>query len=202
MLPGSGVNLSRFTVKDYPCDDVIKFAFISRIMKEKGIDQYLEAAKIIKEKYPNTEFHICGFCEAEYEGMLKEYNDGNVVIYHGMVRDVADFMSAMHCIIHPTYYPEGLSNVLLESCACGRPIITTNRAGCREVVEDGVNGYVVKEKNSQDLIEKIEMFLSKSIEERRQMGLAGRKKVEREFDRKIVVEKYLLEIKINAKKNK
>ena len=107
-------------------------------------------------------------------------------------------MVSMHkissCTIHPTYYPEGLSNVLLESCACGRPIITTNRSGCREVVEDGINGFVVQEKNSKDLIEKIEKFLALTVEERNNMGLAGRAKVEREFDRQIVVNKYIEEI--------
>lgn len=194
LLPGSGVNLERFALKEYPTGEIIRFAFISRIMKEKGIDQYLEAAEVIKEKYPNTEFHVCGFCEDEYKGMLDEYNKKGIVIYHGMIRDVATFLENINCVIHPTYYPEGLSNVLLESCACGRPIITTNRAGCREVVDDGVNGYIVEEKNSRDLIEKIERFLGKNIDECKQMGLAGRRKVEREFDRQIVIDKYLAEI--------
>ena len=83
----------------------------------------------------------------------------------------------------------------MESCACARPIITTNRAGCREIVDDGVNGFVVKEKDSQDLIEKIEKFLAQPYETRKNMGLAGRKKVEREFSRQIVVDKYMKEIK-------
>lgn len=195
LLPGSGVNLTRFTVRDYPNDGIVRFVFISRIMKEKGIDQYLEAAKYIKEKYSNIEFHICGFCEAEYQGKLDEYNDKGIVIYHGMIRDVAGFLENMSCDVHPTYYPEGLSNVLLESSACGRPIITTNRSGCREVVDDGVNGYVVKEKDSKDLVEKIEKFIHLTNDERKNMGLAGRRKVEREFDRQIVVDKYLKEVK-------
>ena len=194
LLPGSGVNLSRFTVTDYPSDDVVKFAFISRIMKEKGIDQYLDAAKEIKKKYPNTEFHVCGFCEAEYEGKLNEYNEDGTVIYHGMIRDVAGFMSGMNCIIHPTYYPEGLSNVLLESCASGRPIITTDRSGCREVVDDGINGYMISQKDSKKLIEAVEKFINLSFEEKKVMGLAAREKVEREFDRQIVVEAYMNEI--------
>jgi galacturonosyltransferase len=87
-----------------------------------------------------------------------------------------------------------MSNVLLESCASGRPIITTDRAGCREIVEDGVNGFVVKQRSSGDLIEKMEKFLALPWNERREMGFAGRRKVEREFDRRIVVEKYLKEI--------
>ena len=107
---------------------------------------------------------------------------------------MAAIYKQMCCTIHPTYYPEGLSNVLLESAASGRPIITTNRSGCREVVDNGINGYVVKEKDSNDLIEKIEMFLTLSVKERSEMGLAGRNKVEREFNRQIVIQKYLSEI--------
>ena len=164
-------------------------------MKEKGIDQYLEAAESIKIKYPDTEFHVCGFCEQEYKGRLEDLNTKGIVIYHGMVRDIKTILELTHCTIHPTYYPEGISNVLLESCACARPIITTDRSGCREVVEDGVNGFVVKQKDSKDLIRVIEKFLALSWEEKRDMGLAGRKKVEKEFDRNIVVEKYMEEIK-------
>ena len=195
LLPGSGVNLERFTLKEYPNGDTIRFAFISRIMKEKGIDQYLEAAEAIKEKYPNTEFHICGFCETEYEGKLNEFNDNGTVIYHGMLRDVAGFLDDIHCVVHPTYYPEGLSNVLLEASASGRPIITTDRSGCREVIEDGVNGYMIPQKDSKALIEAIDKFMQLDYESKKAMGIAGRKKVEKEFDRQIVVNKYLGELK-------
>lgn len=195
LLPGSGVNLQRFEVLEYPETDTVEFAFISRIMKEKGIDQYLEAAEYIRSKYPNTVFHVCGFCEDAYEDKLKELTDKGIINYHGMVRDIKGFLKGIHCTIHPTYYPEGLSNVLLESSACARPIITTDRSGCREVIDDGVNGYVVKQQDSQDLIEKIEKFLKLSVDERKAMGLAGRSKVEKEFDRQIVVEKYIEEVK-------
>lgn len=194
LIPGSGVNLDRFPVKEYPSDEIIRFAFISRIMKEKGIDQYLEAAKVIKAEYPNTEFHICGFCETEYEGKLNEYNDNGIVIYHGMIRDVSSFLENIHCVIHPTYYPEGLSNVLLEASASGRPIIATDRSGCREVIDDGINGYMIPLKNSQALIKAINKFMKLDNEKRKAMGLAGRVKVEKEFDRQIVVEAYMREI--------
>lgn len=196
LIPGSGVNLDRFPVRDYPNEDngVVRFAFISRIMKEKGIDFYLAAAKAIKKKYPNAEFHICGFCEAEYEGKLNEYNENGTVIYHGMIRDVAEFLTDIHCVVHPTYYPEGLSNVLLEASASGRPVITTDRSGCREVVDDGVNGYMIPCKNVRKLVEAIDKFMKLSNDERKKMGLAGRKKVEKEFDRKIVVNSYVDEV--------
>ena len=194
LIPGSGVNLEHFQVLDYPTDDSIEFVFISRIMKQKGIEQYLEAAEYIRGKYPNTRFHICGFCEEEYEDKLKDMQNREIIKYHGMLRDVREVIKITHCTIHPSYYPEGMSNVLLESAACGRPLITTNRSGCREVVDDGINGYIVEQKDSQDLIEKIEEFIALSYEEKKNMGLMGRTKVEREFDRNIVVAKYLEEI--------
>ena len=196
LIPGSGVNLDRFPVREYPSDEngIVRFAFISRIMKEKGIDYYLAAAKAIRKKYHNAEFHVCGFCEAEYQGKLDEYNKKGTVIYHGMIRDVAEFLNNIHCVIHPTYYPEGISNVLLESCASGRPIITTDRSGCREVVDNGVNGYMIPCQNGKKLIKAIDKFMQLSNDDRSKMGLAGRQKVEKEFDRQIVVQKYMNEV--------
>jgi len=200
LLPGSGVNLTQYQVMEYPQGDIVDFVFIARVMKEKGIDQYLDAAEYIRAKYPYTRFHICGFCEQDYEEKLHELHEKGIVIYHGLVSNIAEIHAISQCTIHPTYYPEGLSNVLLESAACGRPIITTDRSGCREVIDDGINGFVVKQKDSQDLIEKIEKFLDLSVEERKQMGLAGRAKVEKEFSREIVVEKYMKEV-VEAMKN-
>ena len=194
LIPGSGVNLTHYSVSDYPKGDTIDFIFVARVMKEKGIDQYLDAAKYIKSKYPNTRFHVCGNCEQDYKEQLNELQDAGIIIYHGRVKDMAEIYKMSACTIHPTYYPEGMSNVLLESCACGRPIITTDRAGCREVVDDGVNGYIVEQRDAADLIDKIEKFLALSWEDRKAMGLAGRAKVEREFDRNIVVKKYMEEL--------
>jgi galacturonosyltransferase len=195
LLPGSGVNLERYELLEYPQTDKYHFLFISRIMKEKGIDQYLEAAKKIKEKYKNTEFHICGFCEEEYEEILAKLQDEGMITYHGLINNVSEFLKNIHCVVHPTYYPEGLSNVLLEACASGRPIITTNRPGCREVVDAGKNGFVVEERNADDLSAKIEQFLLLPDEDKKNMGVSGRKKVEKEFNRQIVIEAYMKEIK-------
>ena len=194
LLPGSGVNLAQYQPIPYLEEDIFNFMFVARVMKEKGIDQYLDAAEYIGRKYPNTRFHICGPCSDEYKAVLDEDRYKNYLIYHGIIKDMLPMYRASCCVVHPTYYPEGLSNVLLESCASARPIITTNRPGCREVVDDCVNGYVVKEKDSKDLIKKIEKFLELTNEQKREMGLRGREKVEREFDRNIVVEKYLKEI--------
>lgn len=193
-LPGSGVNLKHYQPLPYPQKETIDFVFIARVMKEKGIDNYLEAAEFIRKKYPETRFHICGFCEDDYTARLNELQEKGVIIYHGMVKDMTEIYKQIACTIHPTYYPEGLSNVLLESSASARPIITTNRAGCREVIDDGVNGYICKQNDSADLIKQVEKFLALTWEERKNMGLAGRKKVEKEFDRQIVIDKYLQEV--------
>lgn len=195
LLPGSGVNLEQFSLLEYPESKTIEFIFISRIMKEKGIDQYLEAATYIRKKYQNTRFHVLGFCEEkEYEKKLYELEKEGIIKYHGMQRDIRPFLKSTHCTIHPTYYPEGMSNVLLETAASGRPIIATNKAGCREIVDNKVSGFLVQQKNLQDLISKIEDFLKLSYKEKKQMGLKGREKVEKEFNREIVVKAYLREI--------
>lgn len=195
LLPGSGVNLEKYLPIPYPEDDKMVFTYIARVMKTKGIDEFLEAAKTIKKDHPNVEFHVCGFYEDDYKDIIENAEKHGIVKYHGQVSDVRPYEAISHCIVLPTYHPEGISNVLLEAAACGRPIITTNRPGCAEVVDDGVNGYLVRERDSQDLLEKMQKFMNLSWEERKDMGLAGRAKVEKEFDRQIVVEKYLNDIK-------
>lgn len=195
VIPGSGVNLTDYSLLEYPPEDNINFLFISRIMKEKGIDQYLDAATYIKGKYQNTVFHIVGFCEEAYEEKLEDMKKKEIIKYHGQQIDVREFYKITHCTIHPTYYPEGMSNVLLESAASGRPIITTNRSGCKEIVNNDVNGYIIEQKSSQDLIEKIERFIKLDYKSKKEMGLAGRKKVKMEFDREIVINTYINEIK-------
>lgn len=191
VLPGSGVNLEKFKLLPYPNHNHTEFAFISRIMKEKGIGQYLEAAKLVKEKFPDTKFHVCGFCEENYENTLNKYQENGTIIYHGMINNVSEFLTNIDCVVHPTYYPEGMSNVLLEACASGRPIITTNRSGCREIVDDNINGYIVKERDSLDLFEKEMDIISLEKPRQQAMGLEGRKHVENNFSRDIIINKYL-----------
>lgn len=194
LLPGSGVNLHKFAPLQYPADDKIVFTYIARVMKTKGIDEFLKAAETIRAEHPNAEFHVCGYYEDNYKDIIERAQEAGIIQYHGLVKDVRPYEAISHCIVLPTYHPEGVSNVLLEAAACARPIITTNRPGCAEVVDDGVNGFFVKEKDSQDLIEKMRKFMALPWEVRRDMGLAGRKKVEKEFDRQIVVEKYMEQI--------
>lgn len=195
LLPGSGVNLQHHTQQPYPPkDDPIRFIFISRLLREKGIEEYLAAAEEIKSKYPNTEFHILGDCEENYQGRVDDLMSKGVIIYHGSQPDVRPFIGKSWCTIHPSFYPEGMSNVLLESCAAGRPVITTNRPGCGEIVDDFRTGYIVKPQDASDLVRMIERFIALPYSQKRLMGENARRKVEEEFDRQIVVDAYLNEI--------
>ena len=191
LIPGSGVNLNEFKALEYPKNEVVNFSYIARVMKAKGIDQYLEAAKIIREKYPKTRFHVLGYCEENYKEILKKAEDENIIIYHGLVDNIKDHHLISNCTVLPTYHPEGISNVLLEAAACARPIITTNRVGCKETVNDSVSGYLVEEKNTKDLVEKMEKIIKLGNNKREQMGIESRKKIEKEFDRNIVVDEYM-----------
>ena len=195
LLPGSGVNLDWHTFQRYPVEDaVIKLNFIGRVMRDKGIEEFFEMAKNIREKYPQTEFHILGACEEHYEEQLKDLQDKGVVVWHGAVPDVRSYIKDSWCTIHPSYH-EGMANVLLETCAAGRPVIACNINGCKEAIDDGVNGFVCKVKDVKDLTEKVEQFILLPYEQKVQMAIAARRKVEREFDRNLVINAYLEEIK-------
>lgn len=198
LLPGSGVNLQTFLLQPYPEDEPIHFLFAARIMQEKGIDQFLAAARRFHSE--KVVFDVCGMCDDEmYLMVLKDAHEAGVIIYHGQQKDMRPFYKQSHCFLYPSYYPEGMSNVLLEAAASGRPVIAADRSGCRETVENGVSGYVVPIKDEGAVIHAVEKFLSLSWEERRQMGIAGREKMEKEFDRRIVVEQYLQELEAIAR---
>lgn len=197
LLPGSGVNLERFPYLEYPEESKpVEFLFISRVMKEKGIEQYLGMAEAIKKKYPDTIFRILGFCEDDeskpdsYRKRIGRLEQKGIVHFEGMQKDVRPFIRNSQCTVHPSFYPEGMSNVCLESAASGRPVITTKRAGCRDTVDDGETGFLVNEQDTEDLIRAVERFLALNYEMRREMGKKARAKMEQQFDRQIVVEKY------------
>lgn len=194
LLPGSGVSLERFPLLPYPQTDNYCFLFISRVLKEKGIFEFVDAAKIIKKDYPQAKFHVIGPYDKEYEDYLKKAEKEGCIKVHGKVFNIRDLIKESHCTIFPSYYAEGMANVLLESAASGRPIITTNLPGCGETVDDGVSGYVVKPQDANDVAEKIRKFISLSHDEKKAMGEAGRRKMERQFDRRIVLDAYVDEI--------
>lgn len=194
LIPGSGVNTEEYKYLSYPNEENINFLFISRIMKEKGIEEYLYVAEKTQQKYPHAKFHVLGNCNKEYEPIIKHADEKGVIKYHGRTNDVIPFIEKCHCLIHPSFYPEGMSNVCLEAASCGRPVITTNRNGCRETVDNNKSGYIVEIKDKEQLYKAIEDFIALSHEEKIKMGKNGREKMKQQFDRKYIVSAYMAEI--------
>ncbi|MDD7355420.1 MAG: glycosyltransferase family 4 protein [Oscillospiraceae bacterium] len=203
LIPGSGVNTDRFPFIKYPDggDGInggkVVFNYIGRILKEKGVDVYIEAAKRIKKKYPNTEFNMLGFIEPteiHYEKELKELEKDGIIRYFGSQKDVRPFIALSHATIHPSMYGEGMSNVLLESASSGRPVITTDNPGCRETFIDSETGLLFKGGDADSLCNIIERFLSMPNEARAEMGARGREYIKSNFSRDIVADAYLKKI--------
>ncbi|MBQ2939386.1 MAG: glycosyltransferase family 4 protein [Clostridia bacterium] len=203
LIPGSGVNTERFHLLSYPAGgdgvdgEAVVFNYIGRILRDKGVEDYIELARRVKAKYPQTEFNMLGFIEpteAHYETDLQHLQDKGIIVYRGSQKDVRPFIERSHATIHPSTYGEGMSNVLLESAASGRVLITTDNPGCRETVNDEETGYIYAGGNVDQLFAAVEKFLAMPNEQRKAMGERGREKVCAEFSRTIVINAYLEEL--------
>ena len=204
LIPGSGVNTERYPLQPYPDGgngkdgEKIVFNYIGRIMHDKGVDDYIEAAKRIKAEYPDTEFNMLGFIEPTekhyYESDLYDLEEKDIIRYRGSLKDVKPFIAASHATIHPSTYGEGMSNVLLESASSGRPIISTDNPGCMETFVDGETGFIYHGGDVDALCEQIKKFLALPNEERKAMGEKGREYIKNNFSRDIVIKAYLEKI--------
>jgi glycosyltransferase involved in cell wall biosynthesis len=204
VLPGSGVNLKHFTPVGDACRKPLtpqfQFLLIARMLKDKGVVEFVNAAQLLKESEVKAEFCLLGFLDVQNPAaisseQMKEWTDNGIVKYLGVSDDVREHIASADCIVLPSYR-EGTPRTLLEAAAMGKPIITTNVVGCKEVVKHGDNGFLCEVKNAQDLALKMkEMFLL-SESQRKLMGQNGRLRMENEFDEQIVVQNYLKEIEI------
>jgi len=199
VIPGSGVNLNEYTFKNMPGNKKIKFLFVGRIMRDKGILEFLSAAETIKKnKNVNVQFDVVGFIEATESELYKKINDlheKKIINYHGYQSNVKPFIENVHCLIQPSHGGEGISNVLLEAGAMGRVLIASDIPGCKETIDIDENGYVFDKKNADDLVKQIEKLLNNSFEEIIKMGRNSRIKMEKNFNRNIVVNSYMETIK-------
>jgi len=196
LIPGSGINTEAFQPKNSLSNSKnLVFLLIARLIKDKGVVEYIEAIKSIRTKYPTVQFKILGsyyfgnpssISEDEVKGWVAD----GIIEYLGYTDAVLEEIEKADCIVLPSYR-EGLSRVLLEGASMSKPIITTNVTGCRDVVDDGENGYLVPPKDSKSLAIAIEKMIALSDEERIVMGQKGRIKVIKEFDEKIVIKHYL-----------
>lgn len=195
LLPGSGVNLEHYSYMEYPeTDDPVIFLTIGRLMKDKGTDELLEAAKVIKKRFPHVIFRLIGgYDEGIYEDKVNRAVKAGIVEYLGSQLDVRPFLKDSHALIHTSYH-EGMSNVLLEAAASGRPVIATDVPGCIETFTPNVSGIACKAKDVSSLVDAIKGFLEMPLADKQKMGQMGRKKMEVEFDRKNIVDAYMSEL--------
>lgn len=194
LIPGSGVNLSENTLEPYPeADAGVRFLFIGRVMRNKGVMELLDAMARVRERHPDASLTVVGEPEGGYEDRLRALDAGGHLRYLGYRRDIHDQIASAHCLVLPTYH-EGMSNVLLEAAAAGRPVIASRIPGCEEAFDEGVTGLGCEPKDTVSLLSAMERFIALSNAERAEMGRRGRLKMEREFDRGLVVGAYLEEI--------
>ncbi len=195
LVPGSGVDLERFRSIEKEKNTKFTFLLIARLLKDKGVLEYIEAIKILKENYKDVEFQILGEVGSNNKTSIdkKELDlwvENGLVNYLGVSDNVEDIIAQSDCVVLPSYR-EGTPRSLLEAAAMSKPLIATNVVGCKEVVDDKVNGYLCEVKNANDLSEKMIMMIELSDKQREAMGKAGRYKMLKEFDEKIVIDKYL-----------
>lgn len=201
-IPGSGVDLARFQTSsdDFSTENkAMRFLLAGRLLWDKGVGEFVQAARVLKSKYPKVEFRLLGFLDVQNPSAISrthiyKWKSEGVITYLGAAEDVRTFYETTDCVVLPSYYREGVPRTLLEAAAMGVPIITTNTIGCRDAVEDGITGFICKPRDSDDLAQKMEKMIFLSPEQRGAMGKAGRAKMEREFDERIVINQYLTAI--------
>lgn len=191
LVNGSGVNLERHVFEPYPSVDKTTFLFVGRVMKERGILEFLEAA--IRLHRDKVEFAILGYCDEDYQDLLNEYEEKGIISQWGFHTEVHPYLAKADAIVIASFH-EGMSNALIEAAATGRPVIASNISGCREAFEEGSTGFGFTPGDADDLIRAMEQFLALSKEEQAHMGKSAREKMEREFDRNDVIDAYISQI--------
>ena len=187
VLNGAGVNLEDYPYQPYPQEGPVRFLFVGRVMHEQGVDELFAAAKQMKQQYGDgVEFHIVGSFEEAYKPIMDKLEKAGVVKYHGYQSDMKPFYAMACCVVLPSYH-EGMSNVLLEAAASGRPLITSDIPGCREAVESGISGYLCPAKDVAALYDAMQRFVGLPESQRAEMGRRGRERMEQKFSKAAVV---------------
>lgn len=190
LVNGSGVNTANHPLQPYPLHEKPSFLFVGRLMKEKGVEEFFHCVETFREQ---ADFHIIGYAEEDYEAKMQALVEKGNLFFHGYQTEVNRFYGQSDAVLVPSYH-EGMSNVLLEAASCARPVLASNIPGCKEGIEDAVTGFLFEARSAQAMEDAIRKFLSLSQEARKEMGLRGREKMEREFERSQVVQAYLEEI--------
>ena len=195
LVPGSGVNLDRHTFEEYSSkEEKMIFLYVGRVMKEKGIEELLYAAKVLCEENHQVIFRLVGNYEEDYKDIVEQYEKQGILELIGYQKEIHPYYKEAAAVLMPSYH-EGMSNVILEASATGRPVLASDIPGCQEGFGDGITGFGFPPRDKEALLEALRKFVKLSEDERAQMGKNARAKMEREFDRKQVVNAYVEEIK-------
>jgi glycosyltransferase involved in cell wall biosynthesis len=194
LLHGEGVDLEQFAFTPLTDKPHFDFVLIGRLLWDKGVAEYVEAARRLRARYPHARFRLLGPVGVDNPSAISRaevaaWEQEGVIEYLGEAHDVRPFIAASDCVVLPSYR-EGVPRTLMEASAMGRPIVATDVPGCREVVAEGVNGLLCEVRNADSLAERLAQMLDMSGEARRAMGERGRQKVAAEFDERVVIEKY------------
>ena len=199
-VPGSGINLTRFAPPPVRDSSLVPFRFllIARLLKDKGVREYAEAAAIVRHRYPRVQCCLLGGVDPQNPAAitreeLSAWTASGAIDYRGETDDVAAEIARADCVVLPSYR-EGLPRTLLEAAAMARPMIATDVEGCRDVVTDGANGFLCNVRDAADLAAKMLRMVQLAPEDRLAMGRRARVDVEQEFDERIVINKYLAAI--------
>lgn len=187
VLHGAGINLDYYAYQPYPRNEKFHFLYLGRIMKEKGIDELFDAVRQLKKEKADFILDLVGFFEDDYEQQVQDLEKEGIVKFHGFQEDPRPFYAMSDCVVLPSYH-EGMSNVLLEAAATGRPLITTDVSGCREAVIPEESGLLVQIKDSESLYHAMRKMLNLSQQERSLMGQKGRERMRNEFRKETVIE--------------
>ncbi len=187
ILSGAGVNLRHYTLQPYPDNDPIRFLYLGRMNKEKGTDELLSAIKMLYDDCYEVRLDLVGEQDEAYKEQLDELKALGIAVTHGFQEDPRPFYAACDCVVMPSH-GEGMSNVLLEAAATGRPVIASYIPGCREAVDEARTGFTFRTQDKYALFEAMKRFAELSRSQREEMGLAGRQRMEELFDKYLVVE--------------
>ncbi len=204
LLPSEGINLEKFSpIKIKRTDNIFRFILIARLLWDKGVGEYVKAAKVLKSRYKNVEFQLLGFIDAQNPKAISQeqvdfWVDEGYINYLGATDDVRTFIAKADCVVLPSYR-EGVSMILMESAAMQKPIIATNVPGCRDLVNNNITGYLCKMQDYHDLVEKMDKLLHLKEKDRKKMGIEARKLMKAEYDEKFVIDKYLATVKEQTK---
>lgn len=186
LLSGAGVNLERYSFRPYPKSEPIRFLFVGRVMREKGIDELFGAMERLRKDGFDCSLDVLGGYEENYADIIRDNESRGWLHYYGYQMDVRPFIEKAHCFVLPSYH-EGMANTNLECASMGRPLITSNIPGCKEAVIEGKTGLLCEPQNMDSLYTAMRHFLSLTVEQREAMGQAGRKHMEQVFDKRQVV---------------